>query len=156
IATIRGIQQPGPSRVSRRADSVSVSPSMSITLSRLATPVTSVTSRRFTSNAPATARSAASVAFPSTARPVTATTRAPPYRPPTEVRADPGFTRIANRTSWPVSLDADDRRDLDQARANGLGADGLGRGLAALRRVLGGADHDDRAGRAAQAGADHR
>lgn len=65
---------------------------------RLAAPVTSVTSRRRTPKAAATAVSVAAVAFPSTARALTRTTSAPSCSPPTPGRADPGRTRIIIRT----------------------------------------------------------
>ena len=59
-------------------------------------PLCRVTAERVSPSAAATARSAAAVAFPSTARSLTATTSAPvsPYDPPTPARAEPGFTRM--------------------------------------------------------------
>src|SRR5437763_227284 len=68
-------------------------------LSRLAAPLRSATAAGRTPKASATARRAASVARPSTAGALTATTRAGPYGPewlpPTRVRDAPGFTRTA-------------------------------------------------------------
>ena len=67
-------------------------------------PATSVTARRRRPNAAATAASAASVAWPSTARGLTRTTRAPPRSPPTPGRAEPGPYPDGNpRTSPPLA-----------------------------------------------------
>jgi hypothetical protein len=71
--------------------------SMSTILVRLRAPETRRTALRRTPNESATAVSAASVAFPSTARALTRTIRAPPCSPPTPGRAEPGFTRIVIR-----------------------------------------------------------
>ncbi len=76
--------------------------SMSMILVRLEAPETRRTALRRTPNEAATAASAASVAWPSTARALTRTTKAPSCSPPTPGRAEPGFTRIAIRMQ-PVS-----------------------------------------------------
>ena len=80
------------------AASASSLASTSRTFDRLVDPVTTVTARRDTPNAEATAPMAAAVAAPSTGCDATATMSASPCRPPTLGRDDPGFTRIARRT----------------------------------------------------------
>src|SRR5919106_1375170 len=74
-------------------------PITSTTFDRLVAPEMRRTSRRGTSSAVASATNAASVALPPTALACTATTTASPYIPPTRVRDDPGFTRIATRVA---------------------------------------------------------
>ncbi len=73
--------------------------SMSTILFRLVVPRTRVTERRGSRNATATARNAASVAFPPSAGSATRTTSAPSNSPPTEVLDEPGRTWIPTRTS---------------------------------------------------------
>jgi hypothetical protein len=68
-----------------------------MTLVRLEAPETRRTAPRRTPNESATAASAASVAWPSTARALTRTIRAPSCSPPTPGRGEPGFTRIVTR-----------------------------------------------------------
>ena len=91
--------QSWPVSASRRLSAAGSAPSTSRILVRLEAPATRVTARRRRPNATATAASAASVAWPSTARAPTRTTSAPPRSPPTPGRVEPGFTQTAIRTT---------------------------------------------------------
>jgi hypothetical protein len=84
-------------------------PATSIIFVRLALPVTSVTDWPWTPNAVATAARAVAVAWPSTARALTRTTRAPSCSPPTPGWLAPGRTRMVIRTI-PVCPAPSDRR----------------------------------------------
>jgi hypothetical protein len=93
-----------PSSSCRRRASGPVGPAISISLSRLVAPVTSVTCEGGTPKAPAAARSAARVAAPPAGRAVTRMTRASPRRPPTTACGEPGVTRTATRSRLPPGL----------------------------------------------------
>ena len=99
LACVRAARCQGPSSSPSRRASGAGGPATSMTLSRLVAPVTSVTARRGTLNASATARRTVWVAATPAGRPVTQTTRASRWRPPTAVRAAPGRTRTATRTA---------------------------------------------------------
>src|SRR6266567_144046 len=109
---------------------------MSISLSRDRAPVVMVMSRRGTSSASASAAQTASLALPSTAGAVTATTRATPsrpsQRPPTTARRAPGLTRTAKRLltgtryRWAGAV----RTSADQPVTGDLGVDMGDRGAA--------------------------
>jgi hypothetical protein len=87
-----------PDRASSRSSVLGSAPATSSIFARLRAPATSVTEPRPTPNAAATDASTAAVAWPSTARSLTRTTRAPSCSPPTLGRAEPGRTRTAIRT----------------------------------------------------------